>query len=256
MSTTLIRGLLAPALMVVLLFMAAACGEEPTPMPTPAATPTATPVPTPTPSVEEFLTAVGSSIANMSSAKFSMVEETGTAAQFYGTTFKRMEAEVEAPGSVKMLVEVVAPGFGFVEIEIIKVGSQAFLKLSEDAPWSSMPPSLIPFEFAGLAVVFATLPNTIRDAALTGREELQGEQAIRVEGVIDSGDLLPLITSANSGHPIALTLWIDETDALLRQIRLAGQVYDEDGPETTRLLILEGINVPVDIELPASASGQ
>ena len=106
-----------------------------------------------------------------------------------------------------------------------------------------------------MAVVFTTLPNTIRDAALTGREEMQGAQAIIIEGVVDSGDLLPLITSANPGHPIALTLWIDEAEALLRQIRLAGQIYDDDGPETTRLLTIENINVPVDIELPASASG-
>ncbi len=217
--------------------------------------PTATPVPTPTPSVDELLTAVGSSIANMSSAKFGMIEETGTGALFFGTTFKSMEAEVETPDKVKMQVEVETPNFGFVQIGIIEVGDRAVLRFSKDAPWTSLPPDQVPFEFAGMGVVFTNLPNAIRDAALTGREELRGAQAVIVEGVIDSGDLLPLITSANPGHPIALTLWIDESEALLRQIRLAGQIYDDDGPETTRLLTIENINVPVDIELPASAFG-
>ena len=259
-SAALVRWLLAPALITASVFIAAACEEEPTPTPTlapaPAATPTATPVPTPTPTVEEFLTAVGTSIANMASAKFSMVDETGTGALFFGTTFKSMEAELEAPDKVKMLVEVETPNFGFVQIGIIEVGDQAVLRFSKDAPWASLPPDQVPFEFAGLAVVFTTLPNTIQDAALTGREELHGSQTLRIEGVIDSGDLLPLITSANPGHPITLTLWIDEPELLLRQIRLAGQVYDDDGPETTRLLVIEDINVPVDIELPDSASNQ
>ena len=206
--------------------------------------------------MEEILTSVGSSIANMSSAKFSVVDEMETGAPFFGTKFRKMEAEVESNGSVRMLVDVEAPGFGFVEIEIIKVGDQAFLKLSKDASWDRMPPSLVPFEFVGLIEVFSTLPDTIQDAALTGREELQGAQTLRIEGGIDSGDLLPLINSTNPGHPVNLTLWIEEAGLLLRQIRLVGRLYDDDGPETSRLLEIRDINVPVDIQLPDSVSGQ
>ena len=50
------------------------------------------------------------------------------------TTFKSMEAEVKVPDSFRMLVEVVSPAFGFVEIEMMAVGEQAFIKLSKDAP--------------------------------------------------------------------------------------------------------------------------
>ena len=258
LSTTMMRRLPVALLLAGSLLLAAACGEEPTPTaePTAAVQPTDTPVPTPTPTVEERLAVVGESIANMESAKFSMVDETGTGALFFGTTFKSMEAEVEAPDSVKMQVEVETPNFGFVQISIVKVGEQAFLKFSKDAPWSPIPTNQVPFEFAGMAVVFSTLPRTIQDATITGREEMQGAQTIRIEGGIDSGELLPLITSGDPGYPITLTLWIDEAEALLRQVRLAGQVYDEDGPETTRLLVIEDINVPVDIELPDIASGQ
>ena len=67
---------------------------------------------------------------------------------------------------------------------------------------------------------------------------------------------MPLITDADPGRPVTLTLWIDETEAMLRQLRLAGQIYDEDDPETTRLLTIENVNEPVDIQLPESASGQ
>ena len=89
---------------------------------------------------------------------------------------------------------------------------------------------------------------------MTGRETVQGSPAIAVQGVIPSEALLPLITTANAGHQVTVTLWIDETQLTLRQIRLAGRIYDDDGPETTRLITVEDINVPVEIALPDLAT--
>ena len=37
-------------------------------------------------------------------------------------------------------MDVVAPGFGFVEIEMLAVGDQAYMKFSKDAPWAPLPP--------------------------------------------------------------------------------------------------------------------
>ena len=143
LSIPLIRGLSIAVLMAASLLLAAACGAEPTPTPTP--------VPTPTPAlrVEDFLAAVGANVGAMQTAKFSMIDETGTGALFLGTTFKSMEAELDAPDGLRMLVEVEATGFGFLEIEIIKVGEQAFIKLSQGAPWSTLPLISCPSTFQG-----------------------------------------------------------------------------------------------------------
>ena len=59
----------------------------------------------------------------MSSAKFDMVDESESGAEFFGTTFKSMEAEVASPDSFRMLVSVVAPGLGFVKIEMLGSGA-------------------------------------------------------------------------------------------------------------------------------------
>ena len=80
-------------------------------------------------------------------------------------------------------------------------------------------------------------------------------QAIRVEGTLASEGLSDLITSVDSGHSVALTLWFDEAEHTLRQIRIAGQVYDDDAPETIRVLTIEDLDLPVDIELPEVGSG-
>ena len=52
------------------------------------------------------------------------------------------------------------------------------------------------------------------------------------------------------GHEVVLTLWIDEVDQSLKQMRIAGRIYNDDGPETSRLLTIYDIDVPVEIEHP------
>ena len=241
------RGLSITVLMMGFLFFAAACEAEPTP----------TAAPTPELSLSDLLSRVGEKLAAMSTAKFQMVEEVESGAQFFGTTFKSMEGEVKAPDSFRMLVDVVAPGFGFVQIEMLAVGDQAFMKFSKDAPWTPLPLEQVPFNFGGVGITLSELLPIIKDAAITGREALGDVQAIRVEGNILSEELSNLIRSVDSGHAVALTLWIDEDEHTLRQmqVRIAGQVYDDDAPGTIRMLTIGGVNTPVDIQLPDIASG-
>ena len=243
LSRTLRRGWSITVLMLAFLFLAAACGGE------------STPVPTPMPQLSDVLASAGEKLAAMSTAKFKMVDETESGAKFFRTTFKSMEADVKAPDSFRMVVEVVAPGFGFVEIEMVAVGDQAFMKFSKDAPWTPLPLEQVPFNFAGLGMTLRDLLATIEDGTITGRESLRGAQAIRVEGTLGSEELSNLITSVEPGFSVALTLWIDEAEHALRQIRIAGQIYADDAPETVRVLTIEDIDVPVDIQLPEAGSG-
>ncbi len=278
------RAFSVAVLMMAALILAVGCADEASPTATPApppttaptsvpaaapdpmptAVPTATPEPTPTPAptatpepqAEDFLAAVSANIAGMKSATFGVIDEKESGALFFGTTFKSMEAVVKAPDSYRMQVDVVAPGFGFVEIEIIKVDEQAVMKFSKDAPWIPLPPDQVPFNFAGLAKVFGNLPSTVQSVAMKGTETVQGEEAVVIEVVVPSETMLDMITSADPGNEIILTIWIDESELVLRQMRLAGQIYNDDAPETTRLVTLEDINVPVEIELPEVAPSQ
>ena len=243
LSKTLRRGLSITVLMVAFLFLVAACGGE------------STPTPTPTPKLSDLLSSAGEKLAAMSTAKFKMVDELESGAKFFGTTFKSMEADVKTPDSFRMVVDVVAPGFGFVQIEMLAVGDQAYLKISKDAPWAPLPLDQVPFNFGGLGMTLRDMLSTIKDGVITGREVLLDTQTIRVEGNLTSEELSGLITSVDSGHSVALTLWIDEAEHTLQQIRIAGQIYDEDAPETIRILTIEAIDLPVDIQLPDVVSG-
>ncbi len=246
LSKTIRRGLSIIALVSAFLFSVTACGGESEPTPTPA------------PVLSDMLTSAGERMAAMTSAKFRMVDEKESGAKFFETTFKSMEAEVKAPDSFRMLVDVVSPAFGFIEIEMMAVGEQAFMKFSKDAPWAPLPVEGVPFNFRGLGGTFRDIIHMIRDGdgVITGSESVQGAQTIRAEGTVLSERLANLITDVDPGHTLTLTMWIDESEYSLRQLRIAGQLYDDDGPETTRLVTIDAMDVPVEIKLPDLGSGQ
>ena len=252
----MIRGSAAALAMLLALLVAAGCGEEPAPTTTTTTTTiaTTTTLAIDQMAVEDILTEVGENVAALSSARFSMVDETETGAPFFGTTFQKMEAQVKAPNDFTMLVDVVAPAFGFVQVRMVKIGEEAFIQLFEGAPWSPMPPEDVPFNFEGLSVVMTDLPGKIADPELTGWDTAGGVETVLMEGTVQSEALAPLITSTDSGYTVGLMLWIDEAFGL-RQLRIAGQIFAEDAPETTRLLTLDEVNIPVDIELPEVSSG-
>ena len=250
MSNTLQRGLAVAVSMVAFLLLFSACGEQAEP-PTPSP-------PTPTPVLSDLFTSAGEIVAAMSSGKVRMVDETESGAPFFTMTLKSMEAEIKTPDRFRMIVNAESAAFGFSELEMLAVGDEAVMKFAKDAPWVPLPIDLVPFNFAGLGPTLRDVLLVIRDGdgVITGSETVTGAQTTRVEGTILSEQLSDLITSVNPGHTVTLTFWIDNDSHLLRQMRISGQIFDDDGPETTRLLTILGIDIPVEIELPEVVTGQ
>ena len=240
---TAIRTVPLVALALGLLFLVAACGTEPAP-----------PEPGPEMPVEDLLALTGENLVNMSTARFQMVDEKETGAKFFGATLKNVDGEVQYPDSARILVEVESPAMGFAEIEIVAVGDLAFMKLSAGARWNPLPLDQVPFNFVRLGITLSDLLPKVQNAAIAGQESLESGPTIRVEGNLVSEDLSTLITSADPGHPIDLILWIDEADQVLRQIRLSGQIFNDDAPGTSRLIVLSDHNIPMDIQLPDTSS--
>ena len=232
------------ALGMAFLLLVTACGSEPAPTTT---------EPEPELSLEEILARTGENLASFSTATFQMIDENETGAKFFGATLKNVDGEVESPDSAHIVVEVES-AMGFAEIEIVAVGDVAFMKFSAGAPWNPLPLDQVPFNFVGLGITLSNLLPLVQDPAITATESVGGGPAIRVDGTLMSEDLSTLITSADTGHPIDLSLWIGEADHELRQIRISGQIFDDDGEGTSRLIILSDYNTPVDIQLPDTSS--
>ena len=248
LSKTIRNGLLIVILVMGFLFSAAACGGPS------ASDDEAVPTPTPELSLDELLSKLGGNLTGMETMRFDLVDEHESGAPFFGMTLKSLEGEIKAPASFRMAVKVKTTGVAFVEIGMLAVGDEAFMKFSEDAPWAPLPLDQVPFNFAGLGPTLSDLLPIIKDTTIAGRELIEGDQTIRLDGNVQSEDLSDLITTVDAGHRVDLTLWIDEDEINLRQLRSSGQIYDDDGPETSRLLSITGIDQPVEIELPDVAS--
>lgn len=238
-----VLGWAAPLLMGILL-LTGACGSDPEPAPTPE----------PEISLGELLTSASAKLAGMSTAKFVMIDELQSGQKFFGTTLKTVEGDIRSPDGVRILVDVEAPGMGFVEIEIVAVGEQAFMKFSRDAPWLPLPLEQVPFNFGGIGVTLSEVMLVMRDASIAGKETIEGVETIQVDGNVVSEEMSGLITSVDPGLPMKLSMWFDETDHTFRKFKMVGQLFNDDGPETSRLVTMD-IDVPVDIQLPAAAAG-
>ena len=197
LSRTLRHRLSISVFVIGVLFLVTACGGE-----------SATSAPTPEPelSPSDLLSSAGEKLAALSTAKFEMIDEMESGAKFFANTLKTVNGEIRAPDSVRMLVGVEAPGLGFVEIEIMAVGDQAFMKFFKDAPWVPLPRDQVPFNFGGIGVTLSELLPVMNDVAIVGRESVWGAQTIRIDGNVVSEEMSALITSVDSGHAITLTL--------------------------------------------------
>ena len=103
-----------------------------------------------------------------------MIDEFESGGKFFGNTLKSIDGEIKAPDSFRMLVDVVAPGFGFVQIEMMAVGDQAFMKFAKDAPWAPMPLDQVPFNFGGIGATLSDLVPVIQDLSISGKETVEG----------------------------------------------------------------------------------
>ncbi|MDE2964791.1 MAG: LppX_LprAFG lipoprotein [Acidobacteriota bacterium] len=242
MHRSRIRGIAVAVTITLLVALAASCGSEPEPIAEPELT------------TEDLLASAGEQLAAITTAKFSMVDETRSGQMFFGTTLKTVEGDIRSPEAARMLVDVEAPGMGFVQLEIVAAGDKAFMKFSRDAPWLPLPPEQVPFNFGGIGTILSDILPLMTNVTNAGKESFDGFDTIRINGDVQSEQMSGLISSVDSGHPINLSFWFDETDHRLRQLRIVGQLFDMDGPGTSRLVNMD-INVPVDIQLPDMAAG-
>ena len=217
-----------------------------------AATGCGAPTPTPEPelTLEEILERTSEHLLSFQTARFQMIDEMESGQKFFEQTLKSVDGKVQAPDRTNLVVDVESPVLGFVEIGIIAVGDSTMMQFASGAPWTPLPLEQVPFNLAGLGMTLNDLLPKIQNVEMVGRETVVETETIRIEGGLVSEDLANLITSADSGHSIDLTVWVSTEDHSLRQIRIVGNVFNDDGPGTSRLIILSEYDQPVDIQLP------
>lgn len=243
-----------PILLLGLLMLGAACGSGGEPEPEAPVTVESTATPVPEITVEELIASAEEKLAAVATVRFEMVDEEESGAKFFGMTLKSLEGEVKSPDGFKMFVNVENPSFGFVVIEMTALGEDSFIKFSADAPWLPLPLEQVPFNFGGIGPVLSQVLPAMENTEIAGRESIGGVESIRIQGDALSEDMGDLITSVDPGHELRLAFWFSEADHSLVQFQMLGRIFADDAPETSRLIKISNINLPVEIQIPETAS--
>ena len=186
----------------------------------------------------------------LDTVSFRLEDEGKTSTRFFGLKFESMEGQVRMPDRFKARVEATS-FLGFISIDIVAVGDHALISdfINRDK-WNPISVDSLPFNFSNLGRTLADIIPSVRNPAFTGLEKVDGKLSWRIEGKLPSEGLANLLPGTDPGHQLGLELWIDQEKALLRKIRIAGQVYPGDSPGIVRVLDIYGFDEPVGISLP------
>ena len=150
---------------------------------------------------------------------------------------------------VKVEAETVRPR-SFVEINVVTILDQAYITDLISGEWREVDPDSLPFTLTNLGKTLADIIEAVDAPAFIASERLRGYDTYRIQGRIQSQDLLSLVPGAGEGFDVQLDLWLEQSGSLLLQVLITGKVVSTDQADTVRRLTLDDINVPVDITPP------
>ena len=213
---------------------------------------------TPTPSPKQVIQKSSARMMALSTANFTLEHEgEGTTELFPSpkVDFRRVTGQVDMPDKFAIKVEGTIAfseeSRGFIEINVVAVGEQAFMSdIINKERWNSIDLEILPFDFADLGNSLGEIIRAARAPAFSGTEKVDGVPSWRVKGTVPSESVTALVPAATPGFDVRLELWIGQAEGLLRKVRIAGQVLSSDDPDIVRILTINSFDEPVDISLP------
>ncbi|MXZ87361.1 MAG: LppX_LprAFG lipoprotein [Dehalococcoidia bacterium] len=166
---------------------------------------------------------------------------------------EKIEGDVIIPDKLKAAVKAKVRSMGGINVNVslVGVGEEAWVTNPFDpSVWleleSGNPLNGLFNPSDGVAAVI----RGAADPAVTGEEVLEGVDTWKVTGTIDSGDLTAFLDTAESGYPVAGTIWIGKADNIIYRIHLVGQLTAAEPVDIVRNLTFSSFNDVEPIEPP------
>ena len=253
-------------LVLALALLASACAGGPASTPIPSPTPLPTPTPTPPPDPRAILERAAERLLAERSLAFTLEHPSGGAPLSPGLLLSRAEGVINSPvatsdnmpattlanthESFRVNLEMEASG-SILEIGVIVVGEEAFMTDIFSGQWAPVAKEQIPFRFDNVVQTLAVLTAGVQSPVLAGEERSEdGYAAYHLQGAVPATDLAGLVPGAASESDVPVDLWVEREKGRLRQVTLTGPVAPYDPPETVRVLFLEHLETPAEIEAP------
>ncbi|MCE2405763.1 MAG: LppX_LprAFG lipoprotein [Dehalococcoidia bacterium] len=223
---------------------ALSCGSQEAPAPQSAA-------PTPTP--RQLIEQCSREMTALDTVRFELVHEgDGSSQLFPGMVLTRVVGEVDMPDRFAVSAEAMSlfPR-SFIGLDVAVSGDRALMTdFLNPAEWNTLPVESLPFDFANLGGTLSDIILSMEDPREVGEETVDGVPSRHIRGTAGSAALAALIPAAVEGYVLTMELWIGKERALLRQVRIEGQILSTDQPDLVRVLTIRDFDQPVNITLP------
>ena len=232
-------ALIAPGLLFTI-----SCGAAP------PATPVSEPTQTPTP--RQAIERSNARMLLLDTAGFTLEHEgAGSSQLFPGVQLSLVEGQVNMPDRFSLRVEAISSlPRTFLEIDLVVEDRAYHTDFVSRDRWIPMAMDSLPFDFADLGRTLGGIIRALEDPVFAGTGVVDGVLSWRVKGTVQSESLGTLTPAADEGHTVGLELWIGQDQALLRKVRIEGQVLSSDRTDVVRVLSLYRFDGPVEIALP------
>lgn len=196
--------------------------------------------------VEELLAAAADRMDAVSSFRFELEHENGTATIVRGFEMERAEGDVEGADRMRLLVKVKAGPLN-AELEMIVLPDESWITNPLTGRWEREDIDVASFFDPAEGVT--ALMRAIDGGEVTGAQPINGVDAFRIEADVAS-ESLTLFGDAREGKTIRLKAWIGVDDPVVHRIEAVGGIVADEPNDLVRRLTFSDFGETFDIEAP------
>ena len=231
---------------------ALSCGSQDAPTPQ-SGLPATQQAGAPTSTPRQLIERSSREMAALDTVTFDLIHEDGGSSQLFpGMELTRVEGDVDMPDRFAVSAEAISlfPR-SFIPIGVVVSGDRALMTdFLNREKWNPFPVESLPFNFANLGRTLSDIMLSMETPGQVGEESVDGVPSRRIRGTVASTALAVLIPEADEGFVLTMDLWIGKRGALLRQVRIEGQILSTDRPDLVRVLSIRDFDKPVKITFP------
>ena len=232
-----VRVLLLVAIVIIvipLIPMMTACGQEEAPLPSLSAA--------------DIITNTIDKLDSATSFHFKLLHEGGGTPIAMGLELLEATGDMTKPDKLKTAVSATLGGM-LVKVDVITIGSTTYMTNPLTKTWEILPES-----FSAIAIFD---PNTGIVSILSGIinptvKEGDNDHKIcyHIKGEIPVESLRPITLSYIEGTTVMVDIWIDPEDFSVDKVKLEGRITETEKSGIIRTLELSDYNKKVEIESP------
>lgn len=242
------------SVLALLVLSCAGLGQPsgPTNTPAPTATPMPTPTPTPPPDPRAILATAAERLAGDQYLGFVLEHPVGNTPLAPGLVLARAEGTAVLPDRFKLSLDMEGSGT-VLKLDVIVVEDAAYMTNLFTGTWEPVDKAVIPFRFDYVTGSINALITEMKEPRLVSEGALDEVTAYHIRDMGPTGALSQLIPGTLPDAELSVDLWVHKADYRLRKVQLTGPLVVNDLPDTVRVVHLEALEEPPEIEEPEVA---